>query len=71
MGPSGESLRKGGPNGAAPHSGGSSMPQSSPVTANTMAREAPCNVSGTNTFDKGIVGYKGVGELGAKGHGGQ
>jgi len=67
-GPSGPSLRNGGPIGKAPHSGGSSMPQTSPVTANTVAREHPAHQTGTNTFGKEVGTFKGGGELGAKGH---
>ena len=44
------------------------MPQTSPVTANTVAREHPAHQTGTNTFGKEVGTFKGGGELGAKGH---
>jgi hypothetical protein len=67
----GQSLRNSGPIGAAPTSGSGAMSQSSPVTSNTKAREAPANkTSGPFNASKPIMGFKSVGELGARGHGG-
>ena len=66
----GQSLRNGGPIGSAPTSGSGEMSQSNPSTANTTAREAPCNQSGTNTKTKDCATFKSPGELGARGMGG-
>lgn len=65
----GTSLRSSGPIGNAPSSGSGTMSQSSKVTANTTAREAPAHQSGTNTKTKDITSFKSPGALGAKGHG--
>lgn len=66
----GKSLRKGGPIGNAPSSGSGAMSQSSPVTANTTARQCPAHQSGTNSKTKDTANFASPGELGAKGHGG-
>jgi hypothetical protein len=67
----GQSLRTSGPIGSAPTSGSGAMSQSSPVTANTKAREAPAHkTSGPFNPTKPTTAFKSVGELGARGHGG-
>ena len=67
---SGPSLRNGGPIGNAPSTGSGEMSQTRAVTANTVAREAPCNQSGTNDKRKSEVAFKSPGPLGARGQGG-
>lgn len=68
---SGENFRKSGPIGKAPHSGSGAMSQSSPVTANTTARQNPANQSSTQDFCKEQKTFSaGPGELGARGNGG-
>ncbi len=67
---SGESYRKGGPIGAAPHSGTGTMSQTKAVTANTTAREAPIHQAQSPVYTKDIKGTPNFGELGARGHGG-
>ena len=70
MADNGPTLRTIGPIGNAPERGLQSMSQTLPGIGNTVAREAPCHVSGTNVQTKTPGAFPPVGELGAKGMGG-
>lgn len=65
---SAESLRKGGPIGKGGMTGKSA--DTSPMLANTSARETPAHNSSDNKQTKHTTSHKPFGELGAQGHGG-
>lgn len=67
---SGQELRKSGPIGHAPHTAPTGMSQTSPVTANTVAREHAAHNTNSPSYDKEIKSTPGFGELGTRGHGG-